>query len=176
MPQHAAASLQLNLTRWAVAAHPLTPANEVEMRSPLLGAVVIAISTSVGAAQTPTSAERAVAALRTADSAWNVASLARNPDRMMAFYAPTAIADFPGPAAIHGAAAIRQVWIKQYTDSTYRLSWTLGRAELVPGTEIGYTIGTWREQKGARDSSGPYVAVWQRQPDGRWLVIIDTAR
>jgi metal-dependent amidase/aminoacylase/carboxypeptidase family protein len=49
-------------------------------------------------------------------------------------------------------------------------------AEIVPGTSIGYTIVRWSQHEAGVDGSRPYLAVWQKQPDGKWLVLIDTAR
>ena len=115
-------------------------------------------------------------ALRAADSAWNQSSLAKVPDRMAAHYAANARADFPGPEPIRGQAAIREAWTQVYADTAFRLEWTMERAEIVPGTALGYTIGRWHQHTAASDSTGPYVAVWQKRPDGRWLVLIDTAR
>lgn len=93
----------------------------------------------------------------------------------MASYAENATADF-GEEPIRGAAAIRTYWTQFYADTAGRLGWTMQRAEVVQGESIGYTSGTYRGHYGTTDASGPYVAVWQRQDDGRWLVLIDTAR
>lgn len=119
-----------------------------------------------------------LAAVCTADSAWQAASIARSPERMRAFYAPNARADLPGPEPIRGVDAIADVLSQAYADTSLRLrvGWTMERAELVPGTTLAYTIGTWRRHTAAADSSGPYFAVWQKQADGRWLVLIDTGR
>ena len=117
-----------------------------------------------------------LAAVSAADSAWQAASMARSLERIRAFYAPNARADFPGPKPIRGIDAIADTWSKAYADTSFRLGWVMERAELVPGTTLAYTIGKWRIHTTAADTSGPYVAVWQKQADGRWLVLIDTAR
>jgi len=116
-----------------------------------------------------------LAALRAADSAWQDASISRSADRMIASYAQNATADF-GQEPIRGAAAIRNHWAQFFADTGGRLGWTMERAGVVPGASLGYTIGTYRGHYGTTDASGPYFAVWQRQEDGRWLVLIDTAR
>ena len=94
----------------------------------------------------------------------------------MALYAPGAVADFPGSELVRGPAAIRALWTQAYADSSFRLGWTMDRAAPLPATALAYTIGTWRQHTAAVDSTGSYFAVWQKQPDGRWLVLLDTAR
>lgn len=113
--------------------------------------------------------------LRSADSTWQAASAARDVARMMAHYAPGASADFGG--RVHrGHEAIRALWVAEYRDTLYRLTWVNSRAELMAGTYLAYTIGTWRLTAKGGERQGTYFAVWQRQSDGRWLVLIDTAR
>jgi len=114
-------------------------------------------------------------ALRAADSAWNQSSLAKVPDRMAEHYAPNAVADF-GAEPVRGRPAIREMWAQSYADTTYRTDWAMERAEIVPGTLLGYTIGRWRQHSATSDATGTYVAVWQKQQDGRWLVLLDTGR
>ena len=77
---------------------------------------------------------------------------------------------------IRGLPAIRSHWTSFFADSAARLSWTMERAEVVTGTALGFTIGTYRGHAGSTDVAGPYFAVWQRQTDDRWLVLIDTAK
>jgi ketosteroid isomerase-like protein len=113
--------------------------------------------------------------LRAADSSWQAASVARDVERMTAHYAPGATADFGGRPA-RGREAIRQYWETAYKDSLYRLSWVNSRAELMSGTDLAYTLGRWRLVQKAGEQTGTYFAVWRRQPDGSWLVLIDTAR
>ena len=116
-----------------------------------------------------------LAAVSAADSAWLAACIARSPERIRAFYAPNARADFTS-GLFRGVDAIAEYWSKAYADTSFYGGWTMERAELVPGTTLAYTIGTFHVHTAAAERSGPYVAVWQKQADGRWLVLIDTGR
>jgi ketosteroid isomerase-like protein len=55
---------------------------------------------------------------------------------------------------------------------------THGSAEAAASADFGYTYGVW-ERKAARRSSksegGPYLRLWTRDRQGRWLVIVDLA-
>ena len=146
------------------------------MRRVLRAIALVAVMASTTQAQSAAPVDPAVRSLRSADSSWNEASISRNVDRMMAFYLPNATSDLGGVTPARGAPAIRQMWVGAYKDSTYRLSWTLSRTELVSGTDLGYTIGAWRLSRAAGERTGTYFAVWQKQADGRWIVLLDTAR
>src|SRR5439155_22628861 len=114
--------------------------------------------------------------VRAADSPWNEAAGSKAVDRMMASYAADAVADFLGYEPIRGPTAIRTFWSKVFADTSFRLVWTMDRAESLPGTGLAYTIGAYRQHMMEGDSKGAYFAVWQKQPDGRWLVLLDTGR
>lgn len=116
------------------------------------------------------------ASLLAADSAWMQASISRDADRMIAFYAPNAVADFGPSEVMRGAGEIHQMWTAAFADSTFRLDWVNQGGDVIGGTTSGYTIGRWRQRTATTDSTGPYVAVWQKQADGKWLVLLDTAR
>jgi ketosteroid isomerase-like protein len=67
-------------------------------------------------------------------------------------------------------------WSKLLADTTWTGGWTMERAELVTGTNLAYSIGAYHLHTTTADRSGPYFAVWQKQSNGRWLVIIDSSR
>ena len=120
--------------------------------------------------------ETDVTGLKAADAAWNDAMQSRSHERVAGFYAKEAIADLaPGPP-VHGKAAISAFWAEAFKDPKYKLHWELESAGIIEGSELGYTIGKWYQQSADGTSTGVYVAVWQKQPDARWLVLIDTAR
>jgi ketosteroid isomerase-like protein len=141
----------------------------------LATALLMSSFASVLAAQVTTPEDPALRGLRSADSAWNAASASRNVDRMMTFYLPNATADLGGAPA-RGADAVRRLWTRAYADTSYLLTWVNERAELMAGTDLGFTIGKWTLVRARGTQMGTYFAVWRREPDGTWKVLIDTAR
>jgi ketosteroid isomerase-like protein len=63
------------------------------------------------------------------------------------------------------------------SNTTRRLVWEPGRAEVALGGDLGYTIGDYRVEATASPDSvlsrGKYLTVWRRQPDGSWKVEAD---
>jgi len=116
-----------------------------------------------------------LANLKSADAAWNEAAQSRSSERIAEFYTNEAIADFGPPGPIRSKVTIAQHWSRLFSNPKYSIHWKLESAAIVDGGELGYTIGRWFEESGKGPPSGPYVAVWRKQPDGRWLVLIDTA-
>ena len=51
---------------------------------------------------------------------------------------------------------------------------THGAAEAAASADFGYTYGVW-ERKADKPKSGPYLRLWNRDSQGRWLVIVDLA-
>jgi len=60
----------------------------------------------------------------------------------------------------------------------YQLTWTPTDALMGPSGDIGYTWGHYEgRSKDARGNpvltSGRYITVWRKQPDGTWKVVLD---
>lgn len=140
-----------------------------------LAVVLLLLSGGELLGQQPAPVDPALRALRAADSSWNAASASRSVDRMMTFYAPNATADLGGAPA-RGFEAIRQLWTRAYADTSYMLTWVNGRAEVMAGTDLGYTIGMWTLVRSRGSQTGTYFAVWRRESNGTWKVLLDTAR
>ncbi len=76
---------------------------------------------------------------------------------------------------ITGKAAIQEA-MEPYL-SAVRLEWHPTRAAARAGSDLGYTVGSYRATlKENRDSviaTGTYVTIWERQADGSWKVALD---
>jgi ketosteroid isomerase-like protein len=116
------------------------------------------------------------AALKAADAAWNDAMQSRSSERVSRFYENEAVADLAPAPPVRGKAAIEEFWATAFKDPKYALRWELETAGVIASSGLGYTLGRWYQQSAEGGSTGVYVAFWQRQPDGRWLVVVDTAR
>jgi len=116
--------------------------------------------------------------LRAADEAWAAAAASNDVDRMMSFYDPSAVFINTNGSMITGQDNLRRLWTNFFSLPEYSLTWTLEGVGVSPDGTTGYTYGPWeqsyRSQDGeVRESTGAYLAVWKKQPDGTWKVAVD---
>ncbi|HXE74992.1 MAG TPA: DUF4440 domain-containing protein [Candidatus Xenobia bacterium] len=121
-------------------------------------------------------AERA--ALRAADQAWS--QTPPNVDRFMEFVADNAYTLVPDADILQGKAQIRNLWSGLFTTPGFALKWTATNVEVAADGRTGYTLGTWEmtmQDSGGKTlaRTGKYITLWQKQSDGQWKVVADTA-
>ncbi len=94
------------------------------------------------------------------------------------WFAPDGVTLANGKAAVMGQAAIaaRATW----TPQQYQLTWTTEGARLDSGGDSGFTWGTYtgiaHDPEGHTSrTTGRYLTVWSRQPDGQWKVELDAS-
>ena len=92
------------------------------------------------------------------------------------WFAPDGVELSNGQAAKIGKVAIVQA--ATWTPAEYQLTWTPTDAMMGPSGDMGYTWGHF-EGRG-KDvngnpvlTSGRYITVWRKQPDGSWKVVLD---
>lgn len=57
---------------------------------------------------------------------------------------------------------------------TSPVSWKPVKAEVAASGELGYTYGTFEMKPATGEAKqGNYVRIWQKQSDGRWLIVLD---
>lgn len=115
-------------------------------------------------------------AVRHADSAWAVAAESNDVDRMLAFYDEDAT--FIGTTPITaGREQLRVLWSRFFGMPGYKLTWKLARVEVSQSGDLAYTYGPWQEtvlrDGQPRVRTGNYLAVWKKQSDGTWKVLVD---
>jgi ketosteroid isomerase-like protein len=81
-----------------------------------------------------------------------------------------------GQAPVIGRAAIAKS--ANWSPKDYQLSWTPTDALMGPSGDMGYTWGHFEgHSKDANGfpvtTTGRYMTVWRRQPDGAWKVVLD---
>jgi ketosteroid isomerase-like protein len=64
------------------------------------------------------------------------------------------------------------------TPATATLTWTPSQAEVSSSGDMGYTWGRYEYREPGSDgkpkvTTGSYVTIWKRQPDGSWKVVLD---
>jgi ketosteroid isomerase-like protein len=83
-----------------------------------------------------------------------------------------------GKAPVRGRAAIaaQATW----DPKSYQLTWTPQGGQMSPSGDMGFTWGHYEGH--ARDSngntittSGRYMTIWKKQPDGTWKVALDSS-
>jgi ketosteroid isomerase-like protein len=78
------------------------------------------------------------------------------------------------PVVGHAAIAKASTWLPK----DYQLTWTPTDAVMGPSGDIGYT---WSHYEGhSKDAngypvttSGRFITIWRKQPDGNWKVVLD---
>jgi len=118
----------------------------------------------------------AESSVRQADSAWSAAASSNDVNRMLSFYDAQAAFVGTTPATV-GLEQLRSLWTKYFTSPGYRLSWKADRVEVAASGDLAYSFGQWEQttsvQGQPRTVRGIYVAVWRKQSDGSWKVLVD---
>jgi ketosteroid isomerase-like protein len=94
------------------------------------------------------------------------------------FFADDAITLSDGSAPVHGRDAIakRATW----SPKDYQLTWTPTDAVMSPAGNMGYTWGHYEGRSRDADgqerlTSGRYMTIWRKEPNGEWKVILDAS-
>ncbi len=77
-----------------------------------------------------------------------------------------------------GKAGIRKQMAPQYATPGFNLEWSVVRADVSKGGNVGTTWGRFKATS-LKDGkkvvrTGDYVTVWEKQDDGSWKVVYDT--
>lgn len=94
------------------------------------------------------------------------------------WFAPDAVTLSNGKAPVIGQAAIAAG--ANWTPAQYQLTWTPDGGRMSPGGDMGFTWGHFEGRSKDRDGSpilttGRYMTVWKKQPDGSWKVELDAS-
>lgn len=81
-----------------------------------------------------------------------------------------------GKAPVSGRAAIAQS--ANWDPKAYQLTWTPTDAQMGPSGDMGYTWGHFEGRSidangNPVTTTGRYITVWKKQPDGSWKVELD---
>ncbi len=109
--------------------------------------------------------------IRLADAAWAQAIASKSVDRTLPFYAPDAVTGGSAMFPARGLADFRAAWTRVFAEADFALTWKAERVVVNESVSLAYSSGRWKNGK----QHGPYLAVWQKQTDGQWKVLIDSA-
>jgi ketosteroid isomerase-like protein len=123
-------------------------------------------------------APRHAEVLMQADRDFNAAVAQRRLDAWAESFAPNGSQMSEGGKLVTGDSAIRAHMAPAFADSGFRLEWEPLRAEISNGGKLGTTWGRWTAHslRAGREeiTTGNYVTVWRKQPDGSWKIVFDT--
>jgi ketosteroid isomerase-like protein len=91
----------------------------------------------------------------------------------VALYDAEAVTGGSAMMPAHGLAAVRAMWVKAFAEPDFFLTWKADKVVVTESGTIAYSSGNWR--MAGPNATGPYLAVWRRQADGQWKVLIDAA-
>lgn len=94
------------------------------------------------------------------------------------WFAPDAVTLSNGKAPVIGQAAIAAS--ANWTPAQYQLTWMPDGARMSPDGDMGFTWGHYEGRSKDRDgtpmvTTGRYMTVWRKQPDGSWKVELDAS-
>lgn len=116
------------------------------------------------------------AAIRAADANWVKA--AKDPAAFTSFYAKDAVLFPPGAPMTSGKEAIGKAWQQMMAQPGFALTFAPTKVDVSKSGDLAYDIGNYaltvNDKKGKpQTSKGKYVAVWGKQADGTWKVLVD---
>jgi ketosteroid isomerase-like protein len=93
-----------------------------------------------------------------------------------AWFADDGVALGNGAAPLIGKVAIAKS--ANWSPKDYQLMWTPTDAMMGPSSDMGYTWGHYEgHSKDANgnpvETSGRYITMWRKEPDGSWKVVLD---
>jgi ketosteroid isomerase-like protein/predicted ester cyclase len=124
-------------------------------------------------AESPSAPASAEGQVRARDAAWLLATASRSLEDTLSFYDAEAITAGSVMFSAHGLDAFRAEWAKVFANPSFALTWSTERISLLDSGALACATGTWRTP--GADASGPYLALWRKQVDGQWKVLVDAA-
>lgn len=102
--------------------------------------------------------------------------VARGGAGFASWFAPDGVALGNGKAPLIGEVAIAKS--ADWSPKDYQLTWTTTDAAMSPAGDMGYAWGHYEGRgKDANGNplvtSGRFITVWRKQPDGNWKVALD---
>jgi ketosteroid isomerase-like protein len=78
---------------------------------------------------------------------------------------------FSGTTALRGRDAVLAAWKAFFDGPTAPFSWEPDQVEVLQSGELALSTGLVKNPEGA--VTARFNSIWQRQPDGSWLVVFD---
>ncbi len=147
----------------------------------LIGATLIALM-ATACNQPPADTHDAdVQALKDNEAQWNQAWVAKDADKIAAFYADDAVLMVPGMPPTPGKAAILSALKQMVSDPVMSLKFQASKVDVAKSGDLGYTQGAYTltitdsQTKQVINDHGSYVTVYRKQADATWKAVSDIA-
>ncbi len=146
-------------------------------RTGILLAALFVLAASGCAPQVDVEAE-AAAIRETTDVEWLEAGQAKDLDRFVSFYTDDASLFLPNAPIVTGKEAIRSGMSQAFSTPSFAISWQTTNIEVSRTGDLAYSYGTYEETANDPEGNpvserGKWVAIWEKQPDGSWKVVIE---
>jgi ketosteroid isomerase-like protein len=135
-------------------------------RALLVAAALLAVGTA-GAQSTPESRREEVF---TAERAF-ARTMAERDFAAFGRYVAADCVFFSGSMPLRGRAAVLAAWKPFFDGAQAPFSWEPDQVEVLASGDLALSTGLVKDPAGA--VSARFNTIWQRQADGRWLVIFD---
>ena len=116
--------------------------------------------------------------LKEADKKWADVCALKDIERMLDFYDNDGYNIDPQGNVHRGKDELRKLWANEFAKPDYLLTWELKEAYVARYGDIGFTTGSWSMKFTSKTGkqlnyNGTYVAIWKKQSDGSWKVLVD---
>jgi ketosteroid isomerase-like protein len=136
----------------------------------MLRGVVVATALLAGAAAAQSSLEARRAEVFAAERAF-ARSMSDRDFAAFGRYVADDSVFFSGSTALRGREAVLAAWKAFFDGPTAPFSWEPDQVEVLESGALALSTGLVKNPEGA--VTARFNSIWQRQPDGRWLVVFD---
>lgn len=134
-------------------------------------AAALAFGAAPGAVQAAAvTHDELVAQVRAAETAFAATMAARDHAAFGAFLAEEAVF-FSGRGPLRGATAVKEAWLRFFTEPTAPFSWRPETVEVLDSGMLALTAGPVFDPQGRHIAD--FQTVWRLEPDGKWRVVFD---
>lgn len=118
-------------------------------------------------------------AVRAVDASFQRAIAAKDLNKIMSFYAETAVLLPAAKPRLDGKAAITKEWQDLLAIPAFQNSSKLSRVEVSGSNDLAYTMGSYQTRLMGENGEivtepGKWLTIWKKQADGSWRVIVET--
>lgn len=113
------------------------------------------------------------------EARWNQAYAKGDADALASMYADDAALANPGENLVRGKDAIRKATADFAADPNLSVAFSANRVEVAQSGDLAYSRGQYTltmtnpATKQPEMSTGHYLTVWKKQPDGSWKALED---